>query len=148
MWDFTAKKNMDKESGFEPLAGEDASEGDGEDAENLLLSPLEARPRIRRGPSWRLFALCLVLTSCFSAVLGAWIGNATRRGADAFSIRHTSQYCKLLLFYFLGCKQRLRDREVHVQRFIYPSLGTPLLSLWVMWCVKSWMENRTSNDMP
>ncbi|KAL5459158.1 hypothetical protein PMIN07_005853, partial [Paraphaeosphaeria minitans] len=84
MWDFILKRKFK----FVPLNDKDAD--DDMDRENLL--PSGAQPRIRRGLSWHLFVLCIVSTACLSVILGAWIGNATRWDADAFSIRHTSQY--------------------------------------------------------
>ncbi|KAK7183635.1 tat pathway signal sequence [Paraphaeosphaeria sporulosa] len=88
MWDFLSKKNR----GFKPLADKDGDD----DADRESLLSLAAQPLVRRGPSWRLFALCLVATSCLSVILGAWIGNTARRDADAFSIRHTSQYSPIV----------------------------------------------------
>ncbi|KAL5422531.1 hypothetical protein PMIN04_004672 [Paraphaeosphaeria minitans] len=88
MWDFILKRKFK----FVPLNDKDAD--DDMDRENLL--PSGAQPRIRRGLSWHLFVLCIVSTACLSVILGAWIGNATRWDADAFSIRHTSQYSPII----------------------------------------------------
>lgn len=78
---------MKRKSAVESLDPED------ELTEYLLAS--EVQLSARSGPSWRVFVLSLALTSLVSALLATGIGDVARLDADAFSIRHTSQYCEL-----------------------------------------------------
>jgi hypothetical protein len=70
-----------------------------EDQEELLndseRSSLDTRPRSQstRGPSWLTITIAIVCTAILSASCGALAVQSGRLDADAFSIRHTSQYC-------------------------------------------------------
>jgi hypothetical protein len=81
-------------------SGSDSSLGY-DDQERLLVederSSIESHsPKIAsRGPSWIVACAAIVCTAVLSALLGAWAAQHSRLDADDFSIRHTSQYCKL-----------------------------------------------------
>jgi hypothetical protein len=45
------------------------------------------------GISWLAAGTLVTVTAILSALLGAWAAQRGRLDADAFSIRHTSQYC-------------------------------------------------------
>lgn len=70
-----------------------------EDCEQLL--PASERSSIdsqlsrpaSRGPSWLAAAITIVWTAIISAAFGAWVAQMGRIDADAFSVRHISQYC-------------------------------------------------------
>lgn len=84
---------LEKRSGFERVSGSD-------DQDELLnaseRSSLESQSRTQtaRGLSWVAAGIAIVCTAILSAVLGALAVQYGRLDADAFSIRHTSQYCK------------------------------------------------------
>jgi len=83
----------EKRTGFERVSGSD------DDQEELLSqserSSLEAQSRrpIPQVPSWIAASIAVVCTAILFAVLGVLAIHYVRRDADAFSIRHTSQYC-------------------------------------------------------
>jgi len=70
-----------------------------EDCERLLPDHEEASLDLRplrqtsRHWSWLAIATAFLGTAILSACLGAWIAQRERLDADAFCIRHTSQYC-------------------------------------------------------
>jgi hypothetical protein len=71
-----------------------------EDCEQLLDHDQvsnDSRPAVITscGPSWRATAIIVFSTAILSAALGALISRHIHLNADAFSILHTSQYCKL-----------------------------------------------------
>lgn len=102
-----------RKGGFKTGDSDDDVEG-----ENLL--PYETRTRERRRPSWCFFSVCLTVASCLSVAFATWITSAMCRDADAFSIRHTSQYCEFffLSLFDLGLKQVSRANRLHAIRFV------------------------------
>lgn len=84
----------EKQSKFEQVPEPEDCERLLADSERSSIDSSPSKP-VSQGPSWLVTAVTVFLTAVLSAVFGAYTSQLVRLDADAFSIRHISQYCTL-----------------------------------------------------
>jgi hypothetical protein len=89
MFSFGSKQQCDFEKiqdleGHEHLLADDKNSAS---APRLAIS-------VARGPSWFATVVAVICAAILSGLLGALVAHNKLSNADAFCVRHTSQYCK------------------------------------------------------
>lgn len=82
----------ERQSDFERKEGAEDCEQLLSTSERSSIDSQLSRPA-SRGPSWLAATITIVWTAIISAAFGAWVAQMGRIDADAFSVRHISQYC-------------------------------------------------------
>jgi hypothetical protein len=82
-----------QQSGFERLRDVEGHEHLLAHDKHPITAPQLVLP-VLRGPSWIATVAITLCTAILSGLFGVWVAQHSRYDADAFAIRHTSQYCR------------------------------------------------------